>query len=116
MTLGIADTNHFTDIGKKKNKPSDESWKIKTKPHTKVVRVQTLKRKEILKMLEKMKKKTYHNFLIVRNKLMFEKGYEPREAERITHRIFNNYQLDNTHTIKWYYDMVLTKEEFEMQY
>lgn len=31
-------------------------------------------------MLEKMKKKTYHNFLIVRNLLMREKGYEPRTA------------------------------------
>ena len=67
-------------------------------------------------MLEKMKKKTYHNFLIIRNLLMSEKGYDPRTSERIAHRIFDNYQLDNTHTIKWYYDMVLTKEEFEMQY
>ena len=67
-------------------------------------------------MLETMKKKTYHNFLIVRNKLMKEKGYEPREAEQITHRIFENYNHNNTRTIQWYYDMVLTREEFEQQY
>ena len=67
-------------------------------------------------MLETMKRKTYRNFLIVRNKLMFEKGYEPREAEKITHNIFENYNLDNTRTIKEYYDRVITREEFELQY
>lgn len=67
-------------------------------------------------MLDKMKKKTYRNFLIVRNKLMNEKGYDPRTSEQIAHRIFENYQLDNTHSIQWYYDKVLTREEFELQY
>lgn len=47
---------------------------------------------------------------------MNEKGYHPREAEQIAHRIFDNHNLDNSHTIQWYYDMVLTKEEFESQY
>ena len=67
-------------------------------------------------MLETMKKKTYHNFLIVRNKLMNEKGYAPRVAEQITHRIFENYNNNTSRNIKWYYDMVLTREEFEQQY
>ena len=66
-------------------------------------------------MLESMKNKTYRNFLIVRNKLMKEKGYDRKTSEQITHRIFENYSLDNTRTIREYFDRVLTKEEFEMQ-
>jgi hypothetical protein len=67
-------------------------------------------------MLTKMKKKTYHNFLIVRNKLMTEKGYDPRTAEDLAHRIFENYKANPGQTVKMQYDRILTKEEFEAQY
>jgi Mn-dependent DtxR family transcriptional regulator len=67
-------------------------------------------------MLDKMKKKTYRNFLIVRNKLMNEKGYDPKTAADLAHRIFKNYSLDSFHTIKDYYDRILTREEFESQH
>ena len=66
-------------------------------------------------MLNTMKRKTYHNFLIVRNKLMNEKGYDPKTASELSHRIFENYHLDPTLTVKDYYDRILTKEEFEAQ-
>lgn len=37
-----------------------------------------------------MKNKTYHNFMIIYNK-MLKKGYNKTEAERITHRIFDEF-------------------------
>jgi len=37
-----------------------------------------------------MKNKTYHNFMIIYNK-MVKKGYDKVEAERITHRIFDEF-------------------------
>lgn len=37
-----------------------------------------------------MKKKTYHNFMIIYRK-MLKKGYDKAEAERITHRIFDDF-------------------------
>ena len=67
-------------------------------------------------MLNKMKKKTYRNFLIVRNLLMKEKGYGTQEATDLAHLIFGNYELDNNYTIAHYYNRILTKEEFEQQY
>lgn len=63
--------------------------------------------------LTTMKKKTYHNFLIVRNKLMNEKGYPPKDASEIAHHIFENYDYDSTRTVRDYYDRILSKEEFE---
>ena len=63
--------------------------------------------------LTTMKNKTYHNFLIVKNKLMNEKGYRPEEASEITHLIFENYNYDSTRTVRNYYDRILSKEEFE---
>ena len=67
-------------------------------------------------MLTKMKNKTYRNFLIVKNKLMTEKGYDPTTATDLTHRIFENHSIDPFHSIKEYYDRILTKEEFDAQY
>ena len=73
-------------------------------------------RKDIkMDTLTTMKKKTYHNFLIVRNKLMNEKGYRPSEASDIAHLIFENYHYDSTRTVRDYYDRVLSKEKFEAQ-
>ena len=66
-------------------------------------------------MLNKMKNKTYHNFLVVRNLLMREKGYSQEESNKIAHLIFENYNLDNTRTIRDYFDRILPKEEFELQ-
>lgn len=67
-------------------------------------------------MLEKMKNKTYWNFIVVKNLLMKEKGYDATTSTQITHRIFENYELDNTRTIKDYYDRVISRKEFEAQF
>jgi hypothetical protein len=66
--------------------------------------------------LTTMRRKTYRNFLIVKNKLMNEKGYRPEEASEITHDIFENYDYDSTRTVRDYYDRILSREEFEAQY
>lgn len=67
-------------------------------------------------MLETMKNKTYRNFLIVKNKLIKEKGYDTSTAADLAHRIFKNHSFDTSHSIKWFYDRILTREEFEAQY
>ena len=41
--------------------------------------------------MKAIKKKTYHNFMII-YKQMQRKGYDKTEAEKITHRIFNQYE------------------------
>ena len=64
-------------------------------------------------MLTKMKNKTYRNFLIVRNKLMTEKGYDPTTAADLTHLIFENLKANPGQNIKMFYDRILSKEEFE---
>ena len=64
-----------------------------------------------------MKRKTYHNFLIIRNKLMSEKGYTPQEASDLTHKIFENTHNDALgRTAEHFYSMVLPKAEFEAQH
>ena len=67
-------------------------------------------------MLNKMKRKTYRNFLIVKNLLMKEKGYDANESSLITHRIFENYELDSSRTIGDYYNRILTSAEPTMTY
>lgn len=64
-----------------------------------------------------MKKKTYRNFLIIRNKLMNEKRYSPKEASELTHLIFENTNLDVLgRTAEYFYSTVLSKADFETQY
>lgn len=64
-----------------------------------------------------MKRKTYRNFLIIKNKLMREKGYSSEEASNLTHLIFENTLNDMTgRPAEYFYSMVLSKEEFESQF
>lgn len=62
-----------------------------------------------------MKRKTYRNFMIIRNKLMREKGYSPEEASNLTHLIFENVEYNPGRTAEDFYSMVISKEEFESQ-
>jgi hypothetical protein len=66
-------------------------------------------------MINKMKRKTYRNFLVVSNLLMKEKGYDKQTSFQIAHRIFENYEFDSSRSIKDYYDMVISRDQFEMQ-
>jgi hypothetical protein len=67
--------------------------------------------------MKNIRRKTYHNFLIVRNKLMREKGYDPTEASELTHLIFENAENDGAgRSVEHFYDMVLSKTDYEAQY
>lgn len=63
-----------------------------------------------------IKRKTYHNFLIIRNKLMNEKGYDPRTAEQLTHNLFETLSVNPGRTAEEIYNHILSKEEFEAEY
>lgn len=64
-----------------------------------------------------MKRKTYHNFLVIRNKLMREKHYDCETATTLTHRIFDECLPANPcRTAEWFYDRILSKEEYEKEY
>ena len=69
--------------------------------------------------MEKMiRNKTYRNFMIIKNKLVKEKGYSPEEATKITHRIFDNVLYDKNcgdRSAEYFYDMVLSAEDFAKQ-
>ena len=65
-------------------------------------------------MFDRIKNKTYRNFMFIKNKLMTEKGYPADEASKITHLIFENHEANNKdRSIKWFYDMVISKQENE---
>lgn len=66
--------------------------------------------------MKTIKTKTYHNFLIIRNKLMREKGYSPKEAEQLTHYIFESLSCNQGRTAEEFYNPILSKEEYEAQY
>ena len=66
--------------------------------------------------MKTIKNKTYHNFLIIRNKLMREKGYNPEEASKFTHLIFENLSCNQGRTAEEFYNLILSKEEFEAAY
>lgn len=64
-------------------------------------------------MLKTMKNKTYRNFIIVKNKLMKEKGYDKDEAAKLTHMVFDNFESDHGfHNIQFWYDMILSKADY----
>lgn len=64
-----------------------------------------------------MKRKTYRNFLIIKNKLMKEKGYPSDEASKLTHLIFENTENDGAgRTAEDFYSKILSKAEYEAQF
>lgn len=63
-----------------------------------------------------MKRKTYRNFMIIKNKLMREKKYDSNEASQLTHLIFENTEYDTEgRTAEFFYSRVLSKAEYEAQ-
>ena len=68
--------------------------------------------------MSKIRNKTYHNFLIIRNKLMREKGYTVAEATNLSHLIFENVFYDKGHgdrPAEFFYDLVVSAEEYRSQ-
>lgn len=67
-------------------------------------------------MMKTMRRKTYRNFLIVKNALMKQKGYSPEEASKLTHMVFENFECDKDYggrSVEHWYDMILPKAEYE---
>lgn len=65
-----------------------------------------------------IRNKTYRNFIIIKNKLVKEKGYSPEEATKITHIIFENVLHDKNRggrSAEHFFDMVLSAEDFANQ-
>lgn len=62
-----------------------------------------------------MKNKTYRNFMIIMKRLEKVKHYPPDEAEKITHKIFDNVENDKNYgnrTAEYFFDKVISYEEF----
>ena len=66
-----------------------------------------------------IRNKTYHNFLIIRNKLIKEKGYTEEEATKITHTIFENVYYDKdrgNRPAEYFYGLITTANEYNAIY
>ena len=66
-----------------------------------------------------IRNKTYRNFIIIKNRLMKEKGYSPDEASKLTHLVFENvfYDIDyGNRSAEYFYNMILSAEDFAKEY
>ena len=59
-----------------------------------------------------IKNKTYHNFMIIMNRLI-NKGYNKEEAEKLAHNCFNN-AIDGR-SPETFESMILSKADYESQ-
>ena len=66
-----------------------------------------------------IRNKTYRNFIIIRNKLMKEKGYSREEATKLSHLVFENVFDDKDYgnrSAEYFYNTILSAEEFAKEY
>ena len=66
-----------------------------------------------------IRNKTYRNFMIIRGKLIREKGYSPEEATKLTHIVFENVFDDKDYgnrSAEYFYNTILSAEEFGKEY
>ena len=66
-----------------------------------------------------IRNKTYRNFIIIRNKLMKEKGYSRKEATKLTHLVFEKVFYDKdcgNRPAEYFYNTILSAEEFAKEY
>lgn len=66
--------------------------------------------------MKKMYRKTYHNFMIVANALMREKGYTFDEATKLTHNVFANVEANPGRHAEEFYRPIISKAEYEAEY
>lgn len=62
-----------------------------------------------------MKRKTYRNFILVMDILQDVKHYNPQEAERLAHKVFENVEADRKYgnrSAEYFIDKILPAEEF----
>ena len=62
-----------------------------------------------------MRNKTYKNFMTIKKRLEKIKHYPSDEAEKITHKIFENVENDKNYgnrTAEYFFDKVISYEEF----
>ena len=66
-----------------------------------------------------IRNKTYRNFMIIRGKLIREKGYSPEEATKLTHLVFENVLYDKNcgdRPAEYFYNTISSAEEFAKEY
>ena len=63
-----------------------------------------------------IKRKTYTNFISIMNYLVREKHYAEREAERLTHQVFDNMESAPGSDAWTFATRILAKEDYEAEY
>lgn len=66
-----------------------------------------------------IRNKTYRNFMIIRGKLIREKGYSPEEATKLTHIVFENVFDDKDYEnrpAEYFYNTILSAEDYAKEY
>lgn len=66
-----------------------------------------------------MRNKTYNNFMRVWKYLQEVKHYEPEEAKKLAHKVFENVEADKEYgnrTAEAFMHMILPAEEYYEQY
>lgn len=66
-----------------------------------------------------MKNKTYYNFLRVWNYLQREKHYDPSEAAKLAHLVFDNVDHDRGHgdrPAEYFMARILSADEYRREY
>ena len=66
-----------------------------------------------------IRNKTYRNFMIIRGKLIREKGYSPEEATKLTHLVFENVLYDKNcgdRPAEYFYNTISSAEEVAKEY
>lgn len=63
-----------------------------------------------------IRRRTYNNFMYIVHTLQREKGYPENEAIQITRNIFDNSAVNPGQSIWKFYDLVLTRKEYNRLY
>ena len=66
-----------------------------------------------------IRNKTYRNFIIIKNKLMKEKGYSPEEATKLSHLVFENVFYDKdcgNRSAEYFYNRILSAKYYANEY
>lgn len=62
-------------------------------------------------MRKRIVNRTYHNFMVVYNALQTEKGYTPKEAEKIARELFDTLENNPGSNIWTFYNFIIDSKE-----